>query len=141
MFESWQGLGIFLSTTAYRPVLGPTHPPTQWEPRALPLGVKQPGHETDHSPHLVLRSRMSGAIHPLPQYPFMAWCSVKSTGTALPLPLSQYNKLTGKKRLKSQVIIFIHHTCHVLATDHYSLFSMQPTEDVYCMQRSVSVDL
>jgi hypothetical protein len=29
---------------------------------------------------------MSGAIHPLPQYAFMAWCLVKSTGTTLPLP-------------------------------------------------------
>jgi hypothetical protein len=28
---------------------------------------------------------MSGAIHPLPQYAFMAWCLVKSTGTILPL--------------------------------------------------------
>jgi hypothetical protein len=34
-------------------------------------------------------SRMRGAMPPLPQYAFMAWCSVKkSTGTALPLPLS-----------------------------------------------------
>jgi hypothetical protein len=31
---------------------------------------------------------MSGAIHPLPQYAFMAWCLVKSTGTTLLLPLS-----------------------------------------------------
>jgi hypothetical protein len=31
---------------------------------------------------------MSAAIHPLPQYAFMAWCSVKeSTGTTLHLPL------------------------------------------------------
>jgi hypothetical protein len=27
--------------------------------------------------HLVLRSRMHGVIPPLPQYAFMAWCSVK----------------------------------------------------------------
>jgi len=27
---------------------------------------------------------MSGAIPPLPQYAFMAWCLVKSTGTTLP---------------------------------------------------------
>jgi hypothetical protein len=33
--------------------------------------------------HLVPRSRMCGAIPPLPQYAFMAWCSVKSTGTTL----------------------------------------------------------
>jgi len=30
---------------------------------------------------------MSGAIPPLPHYVSMAWCSVKSTGTTLPLPL------------------------------------------------------
>jgi hypothetical protein len=33
---------------------------------------------------------MSGAIPPLLQYAFMAWCSVKGTGTALPLPLPVY---------------------------------------------------
>jgi hypothetical protein len=31
---------------------------------------------------------MSGAIPPLPQYALMAWCSVKSTGTALSLPFT-----------------------------------------------------
>jgi hypothetical protein len=30
---------------------------------------------------------MSGVIPPLPQYAFMAWCSVKNTGTTLYLPL------------------------------------------------------
>jgi hypothetical protein len=34
---------------------------------------------------------MSGAIPPLPQYAFMAWCSIKNTGTTLLLPL--FNKL------------------------------------------------
>jgi hypothetical protein len=42
----------------------------------LPLGVKGPGHEADHS-YLVLRSRMHEVIPPLPQYVFMAWCLVK----------------------------------------------------------------
>jgi hypothetical protein len=34
--------------------------------------------------------RMCGAIHPLPKYAFMSWCSVKinSTGTTLPSPYS-----------------------------------------------------
>jgi hypothetical protein len=31
--------------------------------------------------HLVSRSRMRGAILPLPQYAFMAWCSVEAQGT------------------------------------------------------------
>jgi hypothetical protein len=30
--------------------LGPTHPPIQWVPETLYLGVKWPGHEADHSP-------------------------------------------------------------------------------------------
>jgi hypothetical protein len=30
--------------------LGPTHPTIQWVLGALSLGVKQPGHEVDHSP-------------------------------------------------------------------------------------------
>jgi hypothetical protein len=34
-FESRQGLGIFLFTSASRPVLGPTQPPIQWLPGAL----------------------------------------------------------------------------------------------------------
>jgi hypothetical protein len=46
----WQGLGIFLLTTASRSALGPTQPPIQWVPGALSLGVKWPGREADHSP-------------------------------------------------------------------------------------------
>jgi hypothetical protein len=49
-FESHQGLGIFLLTTASRPALGPTQPPVQWVQEALSLGVKRPGHEADHIP-------------------------------------------------------------------------------------------
>jgi hypothetical protein len=49
-FESRQGLGIFLFTTASRPALGPTQPPIQWVPEALSLGVKRSGREADHSP-------------------------------------------------------------------------------------------
>jgi len=37
--------------------------------------------------HLVPRSRMRGTKPPLPQYAFMAWCSVKkSAGATLSLP-------------------------------------------------------
>jgi hypothetical protein len=48
-FESRQGLGNFLFTTASRPGLGPIQPPIQWVPGALSLGIKRPGHEADHS--------------------------------------------------------------------------------------------
>jgi hypothetical protein len=34
---------------------------------------------------------MSGAIPPFPQYAFMAWWSVKNTGTTLPLPAILYD--------------------------------------------------
>jgi hypothetical protein len=44
------GLGIFLFTTASRAALGSTHPPVQWVPGVLSLGVKRPVREADHSP-------------------------------------------------------------------------------------------
>jgi len=50
-FDSWGGgLGIFLFSTVYRPVLGSTQAPIHWVPGALSLGVKRPGREADHSP-------------------------------------------------------------------------------------------
>jgi hypothetical protein len=49
-FESRQGLGILLYTSASRLALGPTQPPIQWVSRSLSLGVKRPGREADYSP-------------------------------------------------------------------------------------------
>jgi hypothetical protein len=47
----------------------------------LSLGVKRSGREADHSyPSSTEVKKMSGAIPPLPQYAFMAWCSVKAWG-------------------------------------------------------------
>jgi hypothetical protein len=48
-FDSRRELGIFF-TTASRTALGPTQSPIQWVPGTLPLGVKRPGREADHSP-------------------------------------------------------------------------------------------
>jgi hypothetical protein len=48
-FDSRQGLGIFLFTTASRTALGPTQPPIQWLSGALSLGVKRQRREADHS--------------------------------------------------------------------------------------------
>jgi hypothetical protein len=54
---------------------------------ALSLGLKRSGREADHSPPSIAEVKMREAISPLPQYAFMAWCSVKeSTGTTLTLP-------------------------------------------------------
>jgi hypothetical protein len=49
-FESQQGMGIFLFTTASRPALGPTQPPIQWVPGAISLGIKLQRREADHCP-------------------------------------------------------------------------------------------
>jgi hypothetical protein len=68
-FESRQGLGIFLFTTASRPALGLTQPPIQWVPGALSLGVKRPGHEADDSFPSSAEVKMRGAIRPLPNTP------------------------------------------------------------------------
>jgi hypothetical protein len=62
------GAGNFSLHRNVRPALGPTQPPIQWVPATLPLGVKRPGREADHSPS-VPRSRMCGAIRPRPNTP------------------------------------------------------------------------
>jgi hypothetical protein len=63
-FESQQGLGIFLFTTESRLALVPTQPSIQWVPQALFLGEKLTNHF-----NLVPRSRIRGAISPLPNTP------------------------------------------------------------------------
>jgi hypothetical protein len=49
-------------------------------PWALSLGIKRPGREADHSPPCSAEVRMRGAIFPLPQYVYMAWCLLKHRG-------------------------------------------------------------
>jgi hypothetical protein len=95
-FDSQWELGIFLFTTVSRMALGPTQPPIQWVPVAPSLGVKRPGHETDHSPPS--STRMRGAIPPLPQYVFMVWCLVKHRDNFTFLPL-QYILFTVSTRI------------------------------------------
>jgi hypothetical protein len=41
---------IFTFSTMPRPFLGLTQPPVQWVPAVIFLGIKQLGHEADHSP-------------------------------------------------------------------------------------------
>jgi hypothetical protein len=76
-FESRQGLRIFLLTIASRPALGPTQLPIQWVPGTLPRGQSGRGVMMTTHLHLVQRSRMRGAIPPLPQNVFIAWFWVK----------------------------------------------------------------
>jgi hypothetical protein len=45
---------IFPLASVSRPALGTTQTPLQWVP-----GVLSPGHDSDHSPHLVSMLRMS----------------------------------------------------------------------------------
>jgi hypothetical protein len=76
-FESRQGLGFFFP---------PPRPDRLWGPPSLLSNGYQGffpwrqsgwgGKLTNHL-HLVPRSRLRGAMYPLPQYAFMAWCSVK----------------------------------------------------------------
>jgi hypothetical protein len=48
-FDSRRGLGIFLYNTVAILAPGPSQPPIQWIPGALPLRVKRSGREADHS--------------------------------------------------------------------------------------------
>jgi hypothetical protein len=68
---------LFAMPTASRPVLGPTHPPIQWVPGALSLGVTRLGCEADHSPPSSAEVK-EWSYTSTPQYAFMAWCSVKA---------------------------------------------------------------
>jgi hypothetical protein len=79
-FESWQGLGIFLFTAMFRLALGLTQAPIQWVAGALSLGVKQLGHEADHSPPSSAEVKNEWCYTSTPQYTYMAWCSVKAQG-------------------------------------------------------------
>jgi hypothetical protein len=79
-FDSRRGLGIFLFTAASRVALGPTQPPIQWVSGALSLGVKRPGREANHSLPSSAEIKNAWSYIPLPQYSFMAWCSVNAQG-------------------------------------------------------------
>jgi hypothetical protein len=53
----------------------------------FPGGKARPGHDSDNSPHLVLRSRMKGAIPPLSPNAFVA-CSRTALKIAKEIRLS-----------------------------------------------------
>jgi hypothetical protein len=95
--------------TASRPALGPTQPPIQWVPGALSPGVKWPGREAVHSPHLVSRLRMCGAIPPLPNTPSWRGGSLR-TGTT-------FTEHNGSKRSLSFLMnaILIYYCCYQIS--------------------------
>jgi hypothetical protein len=80
-FDSLRGLRIFLFTTASRTALRPTQPPIQWVPGVLSMGLKRSGREADHSPPSSAEVKEWVELYLyLPQFAFMAWCSVKAQG-------------------------------------------------------------
>jgi len=76
-FKSWQGLGIFLFTTASKLAPGPTQCPIQWVPGALSLEVKQLGCEADNSYPSSAKVKNALSYTPTPQYAFIVRYSVK----------------------------------------------------------------
>jgi hypothetical protein len=84
----------FLFTTPARRGLRSTQHPIQRVPGgSLPGGVKRPGRESDHSPQSSAEVKNAGSLPPLPQYVFMAWCSIKAQGQFYLLPFPKYPPL------------------------------------------------
>jgi hypothetical protein len=80
-FESRQGLGIFLFSTASRMVLGPIQPPIQKVPGNFSLGTKRPGREAGHSPPSNAEVKNVWSYISTPPYALMVWCEVKRKST------------------------------------------------------------
>jgi hypothetical protein len=62
-FDSREGKGIFLYSTAFRPALGSTQPPIQ---EILSPRVEQLGRQADHSSPSTAEIKNDGVIPPLP---------------------------------------------------------------------------
>jgi hypothetical protein len=77
IFESRQGLGIFLFSTASRPALGPNQPPFQWVPGALSPMIKRPGRKANHTPPSSAEVKNAWRYTSIRQYIFIAWYLVK----------------------------------------------------------------
>jgi hypothetical protein len=93
-FESWQGLGIFLFTTAYRPALGPTQPHIQM--RTGGSFLKRTEREADHSPPSSNEVKNAWKLYLHSPNKF-SWRGTqfkkKSTGTTLPSALQWMSEL------------------------------------------------
>jgi hypothetical protein len=75
-FDSRQGLGILLFTTASRPALRSTRPPIQSVPGDVSTGIKRPGREAFHSP-CSADVKNAWSYTSTSQYFFVAWCLFK----------------------------------------------------------------
>jgi hypothetical protein len=72
-------------SVASRLALVPTQHTAQWVPGAVSLGVKQQGHEADHSAPSSAEIKSGGAVPPLP-IRLHGMLNKLGTGTTIPLP-------------------------------------------------------
>jgi hypothetical protein len=86
VYESRQGLGIFLFSTASGPYLEPTQPPIQWVSGPLSLRVKRPDREADHSPPSSAEVKNLWSYTSTPQICLHDMVLSLGTGKFLPLP-------------------------------------------------------
>jgi hypothetical protein len=93
-------------------------PPIQWVPGALTPGVKLMELEADHSPHLMPRLRMSGAIPSLPNV-FLAWCLVQHKNFTFTFRVSM-----GTTVLSVKAWTTMFHVTHRAFTFLRSMFSV-----------------
>jgi hypothetical protein len=75
-----------LLSTVSRPILGPSQSSVQWVTGTLSSGVKRQRRETDHSPHLVPRSRKMELYLHSPMCLHGIVLNSLSTGATLPFP-------------------------------------------------------
>jgi len=80
-FNSRQGVGIFVSTTASRTALGPTQPPTQWVQGTLSPGIKRAGREAGHPLPSSAKVKNTWRYTPTPNTSLWrgAWLSIGTT--------------------------------------------------------------
>jgi len=88
LWAGWLGVRVptDLFTTAFRPALGPIQPPIQCEPGSLPMELRRPGREADHSPPSNAEVNNAWNYTSNPPIRLQGVVSVKSTRTTLPLP-------------------------------------------------------
>jgi hypothetical protein len=80
-FDSRQGQRSIPFATSSRPAVEPIQRRIQWVPGALSPGIKQQGHEADHSPPSSAEVKNEWSYTPTPPYVFMVGTSVPFTFT------------------------------------------------------------